>query len=81
MDTTCVFKSEIKFFIKQTCLSIHMLKNMISLNVYDGRKCKIKKISHVSRRSNCRHEVFQRGLRLLTHLRIDHDLEYLYLKH
>lgn len=36
-----------------------MLKNMISLNVYDGRKCKIKKISHVSRRSNCRHEVFQ----------------------
>lgn len=59
MDTTCVFKSEIKFFIKQTCLSIYMLKNMISLNVYDGRKCKIKKISHVSRRSNCRHEVFQ----------------------
>lgn len=51
-----------------------MLKNMISLNVYDGRKCKIKKISHVSRRSNCRHEVFQRGLRLLTHLRIYHDL-------
>lgn len=61
MDTTCVFKSEIKFLIKQTCLSIHMLKNMISLNVYDGRKCKIKKISHVSRRSNCRHEVFQRA--------------------
>lgn len=54
---------------------------MISLNVYDGRKCKIKKISHVSRRSNCRHEVFHRGLRLLTHLRIYHDLEYLYLKH
>lgn len=35
-----------------------MLKNMIFLNVYDGRKCKIKKISYVSRRLNCRYEVF-----------------------
>lgn len=45
MDTTCVFKSEIKFFIKQTCLSIHMLKNMISLNVYDVVNAKLKKLA------------------------------------
>lgn len=54
---------------------------MIFLNVYDGCKCKIKKISYVSRRLNCRYEVFYRGFRFFIYFCIYYDFEYFYLKY